>query len=249
MSNSNKRYCVYMHTVPKEISGYQYDKRYIGITCKKNPADRWGKDGSGYKSQYFWNAIQKYGWENIRHEIIMEDLTKEEAEEKEQLFIRAFDSKLGYRGYNGSDGGESGWNGIRREATPVLCIDKQLVFRSVSVASEITGENEYTIKNKCNNYKRGLPNVRTGDHWCYENFIYKFLKGKPYSSSKLIVHIDTGIVYANIKHFNSINNTNFTKRRIITIETYNKRKKNGTLINNRFLRLRDYLYLFDYAKL
>lgn len=36
-------YKVYYHKVPKEISGYDFDKYYIGISCKKNLIERWGK--------------------------------------------------------------------------------------------------------------------------------------------------------------------------------------------------------------
>ena len=54
------------HTSPK-------GKSYIGIT--KNTNKRFGTNGNGYKNQpKFWNAIQKYGWENFTHEIIEDNL-------------------------------------------------------------------------------------------------------------------------------------------------------------------------------
>lgn len=44
-------------------------KVYIGITSRK-PSSRWGLQGKGYKDQpKFFNAIEKYGWENFKHEI------------------------------------------------------------------------------------------------------------------------------------------------------------------------------------
>ena len=73
-----KSWSVYLHTVPKEISGYDWDKYYVGIT-KRKPEYRWGKNGNGYKRQVFWNAIQKYGWDNIRHEVLFADLTLKDA--------------------------------------------------------------------------------------------------------------------------------------------------------------------------
>ena len=69
------KYCVYKHTTP---SG----KVYIGITCR-NPKTRWGY-GSGYKSQVFDRAIKKYGWKNIKHEIVLTGLTEQEASAKER---------------------------------------------------------------------------------------------------------------------------------------------------------------------
>ena len=64
-------YTVYKHTCPN-------GKVYIGIT-KQKPERRWGINGRGYKeNEYFYRAIQKYGWQNIKHEIIAEGLTEEE---------------------------------------------------------------------------------------------------------------------------------------------------------------------------
>ncbi len=66
---------VYKHTSPN-------GKVYIGIT-KQDVKQRW-RDGNGYKTQpLFYRAIQKYGWDNITHEILFEGLDKSEAEQKE----------------------------------------------------------------------------------------------------------------------------------------------------------------------
>ena len=91
-----------MHTSP---SG----KVYIGITCRKVER-RWGVDGSGYKSHpFFWNAIQKYGWNNFKHEIILYNLSKEEACEKEKEYIAKYRANEQDYGYNLTTGGESGF--------------------------------------------------------------------------------------------------------------------------------------------
>lgn len=92
-----------MHTSP---SG----KVYIGITCR--PASvRWKSDGSGYKGHsYFWNAIQKYGWENFKHEILLCGLSRAEASEKEREYIALYRSNDESFGYNLTSGGEAGYN-------------------------------------------------------------------------------------------------------------------------------------------
>ena len=59
-------YTVYKHTSP---SG----KVYIGITSI-DPAKRW-KQGYSH-NKHFSMAIKKYGWENIKSEIIASGLTK-----------------------------------------------------------------------------------------------------------------------------------------------------------------------------
>lgn len=96
----NDNYCVYMHTSP---SG----KVYIGQTCRK-PEIRWGKDGIGYSgNDYFYKAIQKYGWQNFEHEIIASNLTQDEANNFEELLIKEFDSTNPEKGYNLAFGGNN----------------------------------------------------------------------------------------------------------------------------------------------
>jgi group I intron endonuclease len=100
-----KRYTVYMHI--NKVN----NKRYIGITSQK-PEVRWDY-GFGYKKQIvFWNAIQKYGWDNFEHIIFMDNLSVKEARHIEQLLIELYKTNCNryYNpsyGYNMTDGGES----------------------------------------------------------------------------------------------------------------------------------------------
>ena len=97
-------YTVYKHTTP---SG----KVYIGIT-KNKPEKRW-ESGSGYKqNKHFYSAILKYGWENIKHEIVCTGLSKWQAGKVEQSLIKYFDSTNHNKGYNHSIGGECGSLGV-----------------------------------------------------------------------------------------------------------------------------------------
>lgn len=83
------KYSVYKHTFPN-------GKIYVGITSK-NPPDRW-KNGWGYMGQkYLFSKIVKYGWTNIKHEILYEGLNKIRAEEIERKLI--IDLKLTDRDY------------------------------------------------------------------------------------------------------------------------------------------------------
>lgn len=91
-----RNYKVYKHTCPNS-------KVYIGITRKK-PKDRW-RYGYGYEGQLFFKAIQKYGWCNIKHEILYTNLTKEEAEQKEIELISFYKSNQLEFGYNVDNGG------------------------------------------------------------------------------------------------------------------------------------------------
>ncbi len=90
-------FCVYKHTSPN-------GKVYIGITSKE-PAKRW-INGHGYKNnKHFWRAIEKYGWDNFRHEILYEGLTQEQANIVEQMQIAFYNSTNRRKGYNISIGG------------------------------------------------------------------------------------------------------------------------------------------------
>ena len=91
-------YCVYKHTSP---SG----RIYIGIS--RNPERRWN-NGRGYMGNiYFSRCIEKYGWENIKHEILLDGLSLQEAKIKEVEFISQYKSNIREFGYNISGGGDS----------------------------------------------------------------------------------------------------------------------------------------------
>lgn len=87
----NGKWTVYAHI--NKING----KMYIGITST-SPQRRWGYKGSKYRGCIkFYDALQKYGWDNFDHEIIASNLIKEEACNMEKLLIEKFDTiKNGY---------------------------------------------------------------------------------------------------------------------------------------------------------
>lgn len=101
----NNNWTVYIHIVPKCLSGHDHDKYYVGITSY-DITSRWGKNGCGYKTQYFNRAIQKYGWNNIKHEIIANNLTHDEACAFEKRLINKLQSNNLKYGYNLTSGGE-----------------------------------------------------------------------------------------------------------------------------------------------
>ena len=93
-------YTVYIHISPS-------NKKYIGVTGK-NVNDRW-RNGTGYRGQkYFYNAIQKYGWDNFEHIILNNHLSKEEAYLLESKYISEYSSNNHEYGYNISSGGIGG---------------------------------------------------------------------------------------------------------------------------------------------
>lgn len=98
-----RRYIVYKHTSPS-------NKVYIGITSQTNPNKRW-RNGKNYNI-YIKNAIQKYGWNNFKHEVLFSNLTEVEAKQLEIELIAKYNSTNRKFGYNITLGGESG-NGYK----------------------------------------------------------------------------------------------------------------------------------------
>lgn len=88
-------YSVYMHVFPN-------GKKYIGITSQK-PEKRW-RSGKGYAfNPKMYRAIQKYGWENVEHIILYNDLPKAMAEATEIRLIAEYNTTI--NGYNIENGG------------------------------------------------------------------------------------------------------------------------------------------------
>ena len=93
-----RTWCVYMHE--NRING----KKYIGIT-KQIPERRW-QNGYGYReSPRFFNAIQRYGWDSFKHEILYSGLSSDEAAARETYLIAKYQTLDPAHGYNLDPGG------------------------------------------------------------------------------------------------------------------------------------------------
>ena len=147
----NNIWSVYIHTVPKEINGYEHDKYYVGIT-KAKVEYRWNH-GNGYKRcTLFDRAIKKYGWENIYHEVIASHLTKSEAEQMEITLIGNLNTMNPNFGYNMLPGGEVNVKGIYDKQVDVYDLQGNFLFtcKSEREASYKTGISDSAISLCCN---------------------------------------------------------------------------------------------------
>lgn len=163
MNNENiedRLYCVYMHTSPS-------NKRYIGITSL-NPKRRW-KNGSGYNhNEYFTRAIEKYGWDNFKHEILEENLSLKEAYEKEQYYIQLYNTYDKDFGYNLTKGGD-GVRGLKFSEDAL----KKLSEASKGENNPFYGRHHSEeTKRKISEYFKGKYigslNPNYGNHWTDE---------------------------------------------------------------------------------
>lgn len=166
-------YCVYIHTTPN-------NKKYVGITCRK-PQIRWA-NGLGYlKNEHFYNAILKYGWDNIKHEILYNNLSKEEACKIEQELIQKYDTTNNSKGYNRSLGGESGGLGV------VFTEERKKKIGETHKGMKHTE----TAKRKISEGHKGIITWNKGRNWTNEEKRTMMLAQK----TKPIICIETNIIY------------------------------------------------------
>lgn len=177
--NKENCYILYMHI--NKINMHFY----IGITSLK-PSQRFGKNGGNYKQcTYFWNAIQKYGWDNFEHVIIANNLTKEEACKYEVDLIEHMKIERPNCCYNILIGGDLGRKDIaiteeyrdkfRSNKNPVaksvICVETNKVFDTIVEASKFYNIDRRNIIRAC---KTGRTCGKLGEkrlHWAYFNKI------------------------------------------------------------------------------
>ena len=93
-------FVVYMHRCPN-------GKVYIGTTSAIKPSNRWGRNGRSYHGNTaFYADIQKYGWDNIEHTILADNLTKDIACNMEYSLIQHYKNEHPDMLYNVMPGGK-----------------------------------------------------------------------------------------------------------------------------------------------
>lgn len=160
-------------------------KSYIGQT-QQEPEKRWGS-GTFYKNNAdLTDAIQKFGWTNVRHEILESGLTREEAYESEKKYIDLFDSMNPEKGYNKLHG---------EQHRPVYCFETGETFSSIHDAARSTGLKRHMIKAAC----IGEIAATGKRHWCFadekESAIIDWNR-KTAPDNKPVVNLDTGEIYS-----------------------------------------------------
>lgn len=145
---------------------------YIGITGQ-NPKKRWASNGKNYENNVrFSNAIRKYGWINITHEILQSDLTQIEAENYEREYIFKYNSTNPRKGYNLTHGGISGVEKVNQRRVMRYNYDGNLIgcYKSQKEASIKTGVLKETISLICL-HKQAFD---------YESCVFRY-EGDPFS--------------------------------------------------------------------
>ena len=178
-NRENNIWTVYVHIIPKTITEYDYDKYYVGIT-KHGIIRRWRNNGTGYYTQPFYKAIKKYGWDNIEHYIIADNITENEAQELEIKLIKTLDCNInrgGKYGYNVSDGGDIRTGYKHSEETKKKISKANKNRPPVNSWEKMTSERKEEIKQFMHIRFSGKNNPRWGKH-CTEETKEKISKSK-----------------------------------------------------------------------
>lgn len=155
------KYSIYCYT--NTINGKKYIGQSKDITHRCQP--------SNYKGcTKFYNAIQKYGWENFTREILEEDLTLDEANFLEQHYISLYDTITS--GYNLKTGGlncEYSETSLQKmsEHCPnkrkIVCLETGKIYDSAKAIEREKGFANANIIACCKN----RLSTAYGCHWVY----------------------------------------------------------------------------------
>lgn len=187
-------YIVYQHV--NKING----KRYIGIT-KRKPEERWGSNGSNYNSSpHFYNAIKKYGWDNFEHEVLFENLSKDEACEKEKELIKIYNTTDRRFGYNSTTGGEM----FEMTDDVKLKMSKSMIGNKNSLGKPCSKEKAKKIsdaqkgKKLSNEHKKKLSESAKKRHVPCSDEKREMLRNN-YPNMKKVYCVETDIVYKSVQ--------------------------------------------------
>lgn len=198
----DRSYKVYMHT---NLLNW---KRYIGLT-RQEPKKRW----ASYESNTpIGRAFRKYGRENFKSEVLIDGLTKEEAERIEIYLIALFRSLTTQWGYNVEKGGSA--RGKVSDET------KEKIRRSQHSRWVEDYEGMYAISNTPEARRKQSESLRATyqdpelrarlsaglvQRWADEDYKAKMGKILSEQNANNVAVICDGITYRSISYFATVN--------------------------------------------
>lgn len=131
----------------------------------------------GYKTQTrFYEAIEEFGWRNIRHTILAEGLTREEADAMEARMVAECRSNDPEHGYNVREGGF---------AAPLDPASRERI-RQANIGKHLSEETKAKIRATTT----GMP--KSEEH---ARHISEGQKGRPSKLGKPVVRVEDGVVF------------------------------------------------------
>lgn len=201
-SRKATNWCVYWH------EHRENGKRYIGITSLK-PTNRWA-NGDGYKRcPLFYAAIQKYGWDAFRHEVLYTGLTQEEAERLEVELIAKYQTQDHEKGYNLAAGGGVNHGFHRTEEFKQKLSEARTGVYAGERHNMYGKPKSEETKEKIRSAQVGVPktpemrsnmSAAAKRRWSSENraereYLRELNKGVNSAKARAVLCVETGVVY------------------------------------------------------
>lgn len=164
-------YSLYLHTLPD-------DMKYVGITSVA-PKERWKKR----YNQRFLQAVADWGgWDNVKQEVLYEDMPKWLAGKMERIMIAKYNTLWPF-GYNCEDGGFEDVHSFGEKTYPVKQIDPDTgetvrMWHSARLAEE-SGKGKEGQKLDCRRIRdscNGVKYRKTHGGWAWEKAAWEEYK-------------------------------------------------------------------------
>lgn len=169
------------------------NKRYIGQTSQEVER-RWRKEGEGYKDSIkFWNAIQKYGWDNFEHIILEKNLTQEEANEREVYWITYFDTfNNDDKGYNMTPGGNNYMKQLWQDEEY-----KEKMKQIFKISRKKSWSDKEFTEQRMQSLIQGLKDSWNDPEWRVKRI--ENITGDKNPNAKGVINLETGKIFTTIK--------------------------------------------------
>ena len=188
-------------------------KVYIGQT-KQEIQKRWGFQGKGYKNcPKVYNAILKYGWENVKKEILYDKLNHNDANMLEiKLITEVYNSNNNNFGYNIENGGNT--IGTHSEETK-----RKIGEGNKGKIVSLETREKIRQKNKNKHYSIQTE-ISTGQHL---SFLTEFKKGDiPWNKNKKCPQISQRLYGRKLSEETKRKIGEGNKGKIVSLETREK---------------------------
>lgn len=177
------------------------NKKYVGLTANVKQRHKQHKSTRN-RCPVFSNAIKKYGFENFNFEVLIENLSREEANHFERKFIKEFNT-LVPNGYNRTEGGDSSVKHTKETIEKI--IEKNRIWRLTNNHPMKGKRHSEETKKLLSELAFQRTNRPSGNkHWNYGKKADESTKQKMSISNKLgnngfakkVIDINTGIIYS-----------------------------------------------------
>ena len=159
-----------------------------------------GNNGVNYKSSpHFYQAIQKYGWNNFEHLILANQLTQEQACQIEKNLIKKYSTQNRNFGYNIMEGGTAPKlpQEVKNKISKALKGNKNGLNKKCSEEKKRKISLAQKGRKLTEEHKAKLRKSKSITHPCSEETRQKIIANK--KDKKAIICIETRIEYESIQ--------------------------------------------------